>query len=110
MHPATDAVPPSRNEPSRGIVVNDVHSRLNPTVVDSVVTVRSADALAPPFSRRAQRGEPSALIGVDGERRRCSRTENAELFRAALGGYGLFGFVDTVTVRLAPRHKVRRAV
>ena len=54
--------------------------------------------------------EALTVIGADGERRRCSRTENAELFRLVCGGYGLFGFVDTVTLRLIPRHKVRRAV
>src|SRR5678815_5354174 len=54
--------------------------------------------------------ESLTLIGPDGERRVCSRTSNSELFRLVCGGYGLFGFVDTVTVRLIPRHKVRRAV
>jgi len=54
--------------------------------------------------------EALTVIGADGERRQCSRTENAELFRLVCGGYGLFGFVDTVTLRLIPRHKVRRAV
>jgi FAD/FMN-containing dehydrogenase len=54
--------------------------------------------------------ESLTLIGADGERRTCSRRENAELFRLVCGGYGLLGFVDTVTLRLIPRHKVRRAV
>jgi FAD/FMN-containing dehydrogenase len=54
--------------------------------------------------------ESLTLIDAAGERRRCSRDENAELFRLVNGGYGLFGFVDTVTLRLVPRHKVRRAV
>jgi FAD/FMN-containing dehydrogenase len=54
--------------------------------------------------------ESLTLIGPDGERRTCSRTENAELFGLVCGGYGLFGFIDTVTLRLAPREKVRRAV
>jgi FAD/FMN-containing dehydrogenase len=54
--------------------------------------------------------ESLTLIGADGERRTCNRSENADLFRLVCGGYGLFGFVDTVTLRLVPRHKVRRAV
>ena len=54
--------------------------------------------------------ESLTLIGPDGERRTCSRAENAELFRLVCGGYGLFGFIDTVTLRLSPRQKVRRAV
>ena len=54
--------------------------------------------------------ESLTLDRRDWRARRCSRTENAELFRLVCGGYGLFGFVDTVTMRLVPRHKVRRAV
>jgi FAD/FMN-containing dehydrogenase len=54
--------------------------------------------------------ESLTILGADGERRTCSRRENAHLFRLVCGGYGLFGFVDTVTLRLVPRHKVRRAV
>jgi FAD/FMN-containing dehydrogenase len=54
--------------------------------------------------------ESLTLITASGERLTCSRTENAELFSLVCGGYGLFGFVDTVTLRLTPRHKVRRAV
>ena len=54
--------------------------------------------------------ESLTLIDATGERRVCSRSENGELFRLVCGGYGLFGFVDTVTLRLVPRHKVRRAV
>src|SRR2546430_15743253 len=42
--------------------------------------------------------------------RTCSRAENAELFRLAIGGYGLFGVVTSVRLRLAPRVKVQREV
>src|SRR5512138_725881 len=215
MNSATSVTQSSLREPERkGIVVNDVHSRLNPTVVDHVVTVRSTDdartaILAAGTAGRAvcvsggrhamggqqfvrggvlldtrayagvrrfdrERGlievesgmqwpeliawlidnqqgdahpwgirqkqtgadrlsiggavaanihgrgltmrpfigdvESLTLIDAAGARRACSRTENADLFRLVCGGYGLFGFVDTVTVRLAPRHKVRRSV
>lgn len=54
--------------------------------------------------------EDFTLIGADGAVRRCSRTENAELFRIAIGGYGLFGVIDRVRLRLSPRTKLRRAV
>ena len=54
--------------------------------------------------------ESLTVIDAEGVRRVCSRTENADLFRLVCGGYGLFGFVDTVTLRLVSRHKVRRAV
>lgn len=50
------------------------------------------------------------LVDARGTMRRCSRTENAELFRAAIGGYGLFGAISSVRLRLTPRHKVQRLV
>jgi FAD/FMN-containing dehydrogenase len=40
----------------------------------------------------------------------CNRNERAELFRCIVGGYGLFGVVTAVTLRLAPRVKVQRVV
>ena len=61
----------------------------------------------PPFV-----GDVAAFTIVDaqGNVQRCSRSENADLFRAAIGGYGLFGAIATVRLRLAPRHKVQRTV
>jgi FAD/FMN-containing dehydrogenase len=50
------------------------------------------------------------LMGADGEVTRCSRSENAELFRLVIGGYGLFGVVVSVSLRLMPRRKVQRVV
>ncbi|MEM9751925.1 MAG: FAD-binding oxidoreductase [Planctomycetota bacterium] len=38
----------------------------------------------------------------------CSRDDNAELFALTIGGYGLFGVVVSVTLRLTPRHWLRR--
>src|SRR5256714_10435621 len=54
--------------------------------------------------------ESFTLINADGKLIRCSRDENQELFRVAIGGYGLFGLIDTVTLRLVPRQKLRRVV
>jgi FAD/FMN-containing dehydrogenase len=54
--------------------------------------------------------EAFVLIDARGERRTCSRTQNSELFRLAIGGYGLFGVISTVTLRLAPRRKIQRVV
>src|SRR4029450_4047402 len=54
--------------------------------------------------------ESFTLISADGKSIRCSREENSELFRLAIGGYGLFGLIDTVTLRLVPRQKLQRAV
>src|SRR5881275_569259 len=50
------------------------------------------------------------LIDAEGKPIRCSRDENTELFRLAIGGYGLFGLIDSVTLRLVPRQKLRRVV
>src|SRR6266576_2441278 len=50
------------------------------------------------------------LTNAEGKSIRCSRDENNELFRAAIGGYGLFGLIGSVTLRLVPRQKLRRAV
>src|SRR5437879_1642243 len=52
--------------------------------------------------------ESFVLVNADGIPRTCSREENAELFRLAIGGYGLFGVVTSVRLRLAPRVKVQR--
>ena len=50
------------------------------------------------------------LIDAAGTVRHCSRTSNPELFSLAIGGYGLFGVVARVTLRLAPRRQVERRV
>ena len=50
------------------------------------------------------------IVGPDGVARRCTRTENSELFRAAIGGYGLFGVIVTARLRLTRRHLVQRIV
>ena len=54
--------------------------------------------------------ESFTLINAEGKSIRCSRPENSELFRLAIGGYGLFGLISTVTLRLVPRQKLRRVV
>ena len=54
--------------------------------------------------------ESFSLINAEGKSMRCSRDENNELFRLAIGGYGLFGLIDSVTLRLVPRQKLRRVV
>jgi len=54
--------------------------------------------------------ESLALVDAAGEVRRCSRTVEPELFRLVVGGYGLFGVVTAVTLRLAPRRKLERVV
>ncbi len=36
----------------------------------------------------------------DGRLRTCSRTENGDLFRLVIGGYGLFGVVTRVRLQV----------
>ena len=50
------------------------------------------------------------LVDADGRVHTCSRDENGELFRLDIGGYGLFGVIATVQLRLAKRSKVERVV
>lgn len=47
---------------------------------------------------------------ANGDLQTCSRQSNPELFRLAIGGYGLFGIITAVRLRLTPRVKVRRIV
>ena len=54
--------------------------------------------------------ESFTLIDARGDLIVCSRHENPELFRLAIGGYGLFGVIATVTLRLSWRRKLRRVV
>jgi FAD/FMN-containing dehydrogenase len=54
--------------------------------------------------------ESFVLVDATGTAHACSRTENPELFRLVHGGYGLWGVVTSVKLRLVPRRKVERVV
>ena len=54
--------------------------------------------------------ESFVLIDARGNARTCSRSENTDLFRLAIGGYGLFGPIASVKLRLVPREKIQRIV
>jgi FAD/FMN-containing dehydrogenase len=54
--------------------------------------------------------ESFVLVDATGKALTCSRRENAELFALAIGGYGLFGIIAQVTLRLVPRTKLQRVV
>ena len=54
--------------------------------------------------------ESLVVVGADGIVRTCSRCENPDLFRLVCGGYGLFGVVSSVVLRLDRRRKVERVV
>jgi FAD/FMN-containing dehydrogenase len=54
--------------------------------------------------------ESLQVVLASGEVVECNRATNAELFRCVVGGYGLFGVITAVTLRLVPRIKVQRVV
>ncbi len=54
--------------------------------------------------------EALEVVTPMGEVLRCSRGEHPDLFRHVVGGYGLFGVVTALTLRLVPRVKVERCV
>ncbi|CAF1421135.1 unnamed protein product [Adineta steineri] len=54
--------------------------------------------------------ESFTLVDAAGKFLQCSREENRELFGLVGGGYGLFGVIYSVTLRLLPRQKVERVV
>jgi len=54
--------------------------------------------------------ESFEIVDAAGHVRTCSRTSEPELFRLAIGGYGLFGVISAVTLRLTPRRKLQRVV
>lgn len=66
-----------------GAVANDVHGKNH--------------HVAGTFGRHVTRFE---LLRSDGQRRICSPTENAELYRATIGGIGLTGIMTWVEVQL----------
>jgi FAD/FMN-containing dehydrogenase len=46
--------------------------------------------------------EAFVVVDAEGRALRCSRSGNTELFRLVIGGYGLFGIIAQVTLRLQP--------
>jgi len=50
------------------------------------------------------------LLDAEGHLRTCDRDQNADLFRLVIGGYGLFGIITSVRLRLAPRRQLERVV
>jgi FAD/FMN-containing dehydrogenase len=54
--------------------------------------------------------ESFTIVDPAGIVRECSRELNPALFRLVIGGYGLFGIIASVRLRLTPRRKVMRCV
>nr|WP_210289897.1 FAD-binding oxidoreductase [Rhizobium sp. BK196] len=55
-----------------------------------------------PFSACGSTVRSIRLMTVDGNLLTCSRTENAELFNHAMGGYGLFGIITELELDMVP--------
>ena len=54
--------------------------------------------------------ESFKLITAEGAEIACSRSINSELFGLVIGGYGLFGVISSIKLRLMPRSRLKRAV
>ncbi|MDY6947884.1 MAG: FAD-binding oxidoreductase, partial [Pseudomonadota bacterium] len=54
--------------------------------------------------------ESIETVLADGSVVECNRGRHRELFHCIVGGYGLFGAVTSVKLRLVPRQKVERVV
>ncbi len=50
------------------------------------------------------------LIDAGGRAIECDRSHHRDLFSLVIGGYGLFGVIGSVRLRLEPRRKVQRVV
>ena len=55
-----------------------------------------------PFSGGGTTVRSLAMVLADGTEVTCSRTENADLFRHAMGGYGLFGVITELELDMVP--------
>lgn len=75
-----------------GALAANIHGRVlaNKPIIEDIVSFR--------------------IIDAEGRMLNCSREENADLFRLAIGGYGLFGVIVSVTMQLVPRQKMQRIV
>lgn len=75
-----------------GALAANIHGRVlvNKPLVEDVVSFR--------------------LVDAGGRLRTVSRDRDPELFRLAIGGYGLFGPIVSATLQLVPRRKLERVV
>ena len=88
--------------------------RQKPTGVDKVTiagclsaNIHGRGLSFPPFVDDV---ESFSLLDAASKIWECSREENPELFSLVVGGYGLFGIILNVKLRLVPRTKVKRHV
>jgi len=85
---------------ARGLSVGVMQSNNSFTVGGSIsVNCHGWQTQGPPIASTVER---LRILCADGLTRECSRTENPELFSLALGGYGLFGVILDVDLRVVP--------
>lgn len=88
---------------ARGLSVAVMQSNNDFTVGGSIsVNAHGWQCLRPPIASTV---ESFRLMKADGAIVRCSRGENAELFSLVLGGYGLFGIILDVELRIVPNER-----
>ena len=54
--------------------------------------------------------ESFSLLDAEGNLQHCSREHHTHMFRLVIGGYGMFGVITKVSLRLTKRQKMRRDV
>jgi FAD/FMN-containing dehydrogenase len=92
------------------VVINKLDAiRFSPVVMQSnndfgVASTFSVNAHGwpVPFSGCGSTVRGLTMLVADGTAVKCSRTENAELFRFAMGGYGLFGVISELELDMVP--------
>jgi len=93
---------------SRGCSVAIMQSNNNFSVGGSIsVNCHGWQHNCPPIASTV---ESLRLMKADGSIVRCSREDNAELFSLVLGGYGLFGIILDVDLRVVPNERYRAEV
>ncbi len=87
---------------SQGYAVRIMQSN-NPFTVGGTLSVNAHgwQHNQPPFVSSV---DGFRLMTADGAVKNCSRSENVELFKAAAGGYGLFGVILDVDLRVMPNY------
>ncbi len=91
----------------------EIVSRLQPLGLTPFVVVTTGQATAggtfsgnclsrnsPVFGKEGKHIERFQFLTLDGELLECSRQQNAELFHAAIGGFGYLGVVTEITYNL----------
>ena len=95
-------------------VAQDESNRQTSLLLREIELHRQTDAelqLAKQAAERANQAKQYGLyVRVLRSVHACSRTENKELLKLAIGGYGLFGVIATIKLRLAPRIRLERVV